>query len=166
VDEDYVNYLRQFDNKVPYVTYGANDKFVCGAVLSINGVNYFAPISSKTKKTQVSTRITDKDGRTLSTIKYNYMFPAPEYVLEEISIADIRRTDPSYANLLQKEYEFCRANEQKLLIKAQKVYNIGLNSKHVLNPTCCDFQLLEEKSKQFFAQMAAEAFGDNEEKNK
>ena len=109
VDVEYVNYLRQFDCRVPYIEYENREKFVCGVVLSINGCDYFAPISSKTYKQQTAITILDKDGRELSTIKFNYMFPSPQAVVARMEISDIRKKDSSYANLLQKEYEFCKA---------------------------------------------------------
>lgn len=46
IDPAYANYLRQFDNRIPNITYMTNNKFACGIVLSIAGHNYFAPISS------------------------------------------------------------------------------------------------------------------------
>lgn len=50
INPEYVNYLRQFDNRIPNIVYEANNKFVCGIVLSVNKHNYFAPISSSTAK--------------------------------------------------------------------------------------------------------------------
>ena len=49
VNAEYIAYLMRFDAKVPYVDYTAesgHDKFLCGIVLSVNGHDYFAPISS------------------------------------------------------------------------------------------------------------------------
>ena len=109
VDIEYVDYLRRFDSRVPYIKSGDKEKFICSIVLSINGGDYFAPISSKTYKQQTAITILDKDGRELSTIKFNYMFPSPQAVVARMEISDIRKKDSSYANLLQKEYEFCKA---------------------------------------------------------
>lgn len=165
VDSEYVDYLRKFDGRVPYIQYGDKEKFVCGIVLSINGCDYFAPISSKTAKQQMATYIKDKDDKILSSIKFNYMFPAPEAVVWEKDIYSIRRSDPAYADLLQKEYEFCRDNEKVILDKAQKTYKIGCNPKHFLNNVCCNFQLLEEKSKDYFTTIADIAFDEYDERH-
>ena len=165
VDTEYVDYLRAFDSRIPYLQYEDKDKFVCGIVMSVDGCDYFAPISSKTHKQQTCIMIRDKDGTDLSSIKFNYMFPAPEAVVTRVDIGDIRKSDPSYANLLQKEYEFCKANESSILAKAQKVYAIGCKPGHFLNSSCCDFKLLEEKSKAYFITITDEAFADYEEKH-
>lgn len=162
VDADYADYLRRFDCKVPHIKYEAREKFTCGVVLSINGCDYFAPVSSKAYKQRTSMIIVDKDGSILSAIKLNYMFPAPQTVVTRMSISDIRRDDSSYANLLQKEYEFCRANEGEILKVAKRVYSIGCNPRHFLNGLCCNFKLLEEKSRAYFLTIMDEAFSEYE----
>ena len=48
VDPDYINYLKQVDPRVPDVEYTERRrKMICGAVLEVNGVSYYAPLSSK-----------------------------------------------------------------------------------------------------------------------
>lgn len=49
IDENYVKYLQTLDDQVPNIHYSTNNKFVCGVVLNINKVNYYAPISHTTK---------------------------------------------------------------------------------------------------------------------
>lgn len=63
VDVEYVEYLRRFDSRVPYIQYGDRDKFVCGVVLTVNGYQYFAPVSSKIGKQQTSLVIEDDHGK-------------------------------------------------------------------------------------------------------
>ncbi len=165
VDIDYVNYLRKFDSRVPYIKYDDREKFVCGVVLTINGCDYFAPISSKTDKQQTAMYISDDDGNVLSSIKFNYMFPAPASIVTEKDISDIRKSDPAYANLLQKEYEFCNKIEVAILTKAQKVHTIGCNPQHFLYKNCCNFRLLEEKSKDYFVTLMDDAFAEYDAKH-
>lgn len=93
------------------------------------------------------------------------MFPAPEAAVTRIDISDIRKCDPSHADLLQKEYEYCKANESAILAKAQKVYIIGHKPAHFLYNTCCDFELLEEKSKAYFLSLMDEAFDEYDAKH-
>jgi hypothetical protein len=73
------------------------------------------------------------------------MFPAPQSVLQEKDFAQIRTYDPHYADLLQMEFIYCKANEADIISKAQRIYAIGCDKIHKLNRTCCDFILLEEK---------------------
>lgn len=145
VDATYANYLRQFDRRIPNITYGVNNKFVCGIVLLIDRYNFFAPISSHKTKQQTNTLIKDSNGQVLSSIKFSFMFPAPATVIHPKDFKAVRMVDASYADLLMKEYDFCRRNEQAIRTKAMKVYNIGNNPQHVLNSHCCDFQLLQQK---------------------
>jgi hypothetical protein len=46
VDKDYIDLLSKYDSKLPAISYNKYDKFVCGIVLDINDINYYAPISS------------------------------------------------------------------------------------------------------------------------
>lgn len=145
VDPNYAAYLRQFDSRIPNIIYDTHRKFVCGIVLTVDGHNFFAPISSNKTKQKTCILIQDDAGRVLSSIKFSFMFPVPESALTEKDFAAIRTTDVSYANLLGKEIEFCRANEEAILEKAKSVYKIGCNPNHVLHKFCCDFPLLQTK---------------------
>lgn len=62
VDATYANYLRQFDRRIPNITYVVNNKFVCGIVLLIDRYNFFAPISSNKTKQQTNMLIKDSNG--------------------------------------------------------------------------------------------------------
>lgn len=73
------------------------------------------------------------------------MFPVPPNLVTIKNLANIRKTDPSYAYLIKKELKFCQKNENKILQKAQNIYKIGCNKKHILNNSCCDFSLLQQK---------------------
>ena len=72
VDKKYADYLRTHDRKVPNTDYETHRKFVCGVVLHVNGVKYYAPISHDTQKRQTSIIIRDK-GRPISSIKFCFM---------------------------------------------------------------------------------------------
>ena len=157
VDTDYADYLRGIDDKIPYITYAGKDKFVCGVVLAVDGYDYFVPISSNKNKSQTDMLISDENGTPLSTLRFGYMFPAPTDILTEKDIGEIRSVDPAYAMLLQKEYEFCRKNEDDIRRKAEKVYKIGCNSKHFLNKQCCNFKILESGYRQYFESRMDEA---------
>lgn len=76
VDQEYITYLQQYEPKVPNIEYAGHTKFVCGIVLNIHDANYFAPISSNTKKFRISFAIKNSTGYTLSTVRLSFMFPA------------------------------------------------------------------------------------------
>lgn len=143
IDENYIQFLKTIDGQVPDVKYDSNNKFVCGVVLNINGVKYYAPVSHKTDKQQTNLQIFD-NGVPISTIRFSFMIPAFDEVLTYKNFKDIAKNDPSYADLLHAEYSYCSFYEQDIKDKAFSVYKIGCNKKHRLNYTCCDFKKLEE----------------------
>ena len=142
IDEDYIQFLKKYDRQVPDVKYDSNNKFVCGVVLNVGEIKYYAPISHMTNKQQTNLQIMDK-GRPISTIRFSFMFPAFDEVLTKKDFSTIAKTDQAYADLLATEYDFCKKHIPDILAKALSVYKIGCNKSHRLNYTCCDFKKLE-----------------------
>ena len=142
IDENYINFLKTIDSQVPDVKYDSNNKFVCGVVLELHGVKYYAPISHKTEKQQTNLQIFD-NGVPISTIRFSFMIPAFDEVLSNKNFKDIAKTNPSYASLLHAEHSYCSSHIKNIHKKAESVYKIGCNKKHRLNYTCCDFKKLE-----------------------
>lgn len=145
VDISYVNYLRNFDYRVPQIKYNTYNKFVCGVVLKIDKYDYFVPISSNISKHKTSILIEDDNGRVIASIKFCFMFPVPPNLIKIKDFARIKQVDPTYVDLLVKELNFCQKNENKIIQKALSIYKIGCNKKHILNYSCCDFLLLQQK---------------------
>lgn len=144
IDEDYVKYLQTVDRQIPNIHYNTNNKFVCGVVLEINGINYYAPISHTTKKYQTSMLIYEND-TPISSIRFSFMLPAYENVLTIKNFKQIAKVDQNYANIIAAEYKYCLEHEKQIKRKTQAVYNIGCNKNHRLNYTCCDFKKLEQE---------------------
>lgn len=143
INSDYLSFLKQYDSQVPNIQYEKHDKFFCGTVLSIDGINYFAPISSFKIPQRTNFIILDKQ-KSLSSVRLCFMIPVLSSVITKINIKDLYNEDPHYAILVSKEYHYCSAHEQELNKKALSVYKIGCNKNHALNKTCCDFKLLEQ----------------------
>ena len=152
VDPTYATFLRTYyDSKVPNIEYENNDKFCFGIVLIVNGHNYYAPISSNTMKFRTSLPIVDAKGDTLASIRFAYMFPAPSSVLTEKNFQQIRGVDPSYADLLAKEFAFCYTHQDEIEKYAARAYRIGTNPDHYLHNVCCDFTKLEQGADDWLA---------------
>lgn len=150
IRNEFVAYLRQFDSKVlsnkneyrPYV----------GIVLTINNINYFAPLSSPKKKHLTMRSGIDfkklQNGE-LGAINLNNMIPVLSSELIKIDIDNI--TDVSYRRLLQKQAIYINKIEESIKISAFNLYNI-INSRDLdLSPTkikiknrCCNLPLLEK----------------------
>lgn len=144
VDKNYINFLRSIDRQIPKFDYSTHDKFVCGIVLSVGDVNYYAPISHFNKQQKTNFPIYDK-GSIISTVRFCFMFPVPSDVLTIKDFKAIAKTDVHYADLLNTEYNYCKSHIDDLLKKANDVYRIGCNKNHFLNHTCCDFKKLEKE---------------------
>ena len=142
VDLAYIDYLKQIDPKIPNISYDRNNKFVCGVVFELNGIQYFAPISHNPTIYRTSFGIYDAD-QVISTVRLCFMFPAFPQVLSEKNFSMIRTTDPNYADLLEKEWRYCMAKESALKKKAASVYKMGCNRDHPMFQHCCDFKKLE-----------------------
>lgn len=149
IDVEYTNFLQKHDNQIPNIQYSSHNKFVCGIVISVNGIDYYAPVSSQTKVQRTSFPILDKNNNVMATIRFCFMFPAPNFVLTEKNFAEISKSDKSYADFILEEYNFCKTHKEDILQKAKSVYDIGCNKNHRLNYTCCDFVLLESVYKQY-----------------
>ena len=127
VDNKYIQYLKTIDSKVPNIIYSGNNKFVCGIVLKIGEINYYAPISHLAEKQRTNMLIYDKKGNAISSIRFCFMIPAPIETLTVKSFEDIDKTDSHYADLLKTEYAYCKENIDDILCKANSVYKIGCN---------------------------------------
>lgn len=152
IDPAYVTWLKQMDNQVPNITYHGNNKFLCGVVLNVNGVEYYAPISSNKKVYRTSLAIIDESSSTnkiLSTIRFCFMIPAQQSVLTIKNFTQIKQISPNYAALLTKERNYCTKHENIINQKAQQVYKIGTNPNHRFYYTCCNFKKLESVYKNY-----------------
>ena len=84
VNKNYINYLSQFNDKVPKINYsltGGHDKFLCGVIFTINNYNYFAPVSSYNIKQRSNFIIKNEKGEPISSLRFSFMIPVP---LEEV----------------------------------------------------------------------------------
>lgn len=140
VDPKYLEHLRQYDSKVPLNNYDKYKKFLCGIVLTVNGHNYYAPVSSTKAANKTSFPIRNESGEHIASIRFSFMIPvAPGSVrLKNFEVHDIK-----YQNLLKHELHYCNANIEQIEKFAQRTYKIGTNKKHPLSEVCCDFKKLE-----------------------
>ena len=146
VDAEYIAYLLKFDKRVPYVDYSEKsnyDKFLCGIVLSINGHDYFAPVSSFKKPQRTNFIIQNEQGEAVSSIRFSFMVPVPSSVITAKIIKDV--PSPEYRRLLNEELRFCQANSNVIRRTAKNVYNTVTGNKDpMMVKNCCDFKKLEE----------------------
>lgn len=152
VDSAYVEYLKDAETKkrgftrVPNMDYGPNrkQKFLCGIVLQIDDVNYYVPVSSYKKNQHDNFLIIADSGDVVSSLRFNYMFPIPDGVIQERII----NTEPDikYRALLSQELRFCIKNQDTIRKLAERTYKrVRLGKNPGLVHNSCDFALLEEQ---------------------
>ena len=152
VDSAYVEYLKNAEiqkrgfTHVPNMVYGNNrkQKFLCGIVLQINGVNYYVPVSSFKQKRADNFLILADSGDVVSSLRFNYMFPIPNGVVHERIIHS--EPDIKYRALLSQELRYCIKNQDIIRKYAERTYKrVQLGKDLGLVQNSCDFALLEAK---------------------
>ena len=152
VNVDYIDYLsvyapHLFQNKKAGQK---NERKYIGIVFQINGLDYFAPLSSfKQKHHRMKEAVDFIKVKDYAVINLNNMFPVP---LTERKYVDIRRErDPHYRALLLAEYRFIKSIQEKIRKNAQNVYKIKIKegTSSALAKRCNDFLALENACKDY-----------------
>lgn len=156
IDTKYCDYLRKFDNKVPY-NYGTKilRPFI-GVLFENNACLYFAPLSSpKPKHLKIKSNLDflKLDGGKLGAINFNNMLPVTEKNITKIDLNQHCKTlsESKYIKLLNEQLFWLNRNDEILYNKSKKLYNkyiYGTLNFNIAN-RCCNFPLLEEKCKEY-----------------
>lgn len=154
VEDKYIDYLRQYDKIVPYNK--STTRPYIGIVYTYNNFNYFAPLSSpKPKHLKLNKKAVDiwkiLDGK-LGLVNFNNMIPCPIETLKEVLPMV---TDEKYKNLLEDQISSLNADRERLLNKIN-TFQIRYRSGKLdfrIKERCCDFELLEEKCKEYSKNM-------------
>ncbi len=154
IDDNYIEYLRKFDKKVlsPKVEDRKFTRKYVGILLHNKEYNYFIPLSSY--KAEVYNNMYEspslKKIGDMAVIRINNMIPAIDSVIHRINFRDEK--DSQYRVLLQNEYRIIKSREREIRTDSRIVYYYRLNDRNKekgLYKICCDFRLLEEKSKEY-----------------
>lgn len=157
VNLSYCEYLRNYDNRVPYVKNEKINRPFIGILLEINKVKYYAPLTSPKSKHLTMKNQEDFlkiDSGLLGCINFNNMIPIHEISLIKIDMK-IRAIDhkeiADYKNLLTDQLSWCNSNRDKIIKKAKNLYySITTNSaRKKLKERCCDFIILEQALKKY-----------------
>ena len=71
------------------------------------------------------------------------MVPVPDECIERLVIKEIK--DEKYRSLINKEYQFCINNAERIRKKAEKIYQMVINNrKQILTDNSCAFHILED----------------------
>lgn len=156
IDEEYNQFLQRYEkekrgvSKVPNIRYKDRNKFAFGAVMEVNGINYYVSVSSFSKKQEANIliRVPGDEEEVKGSLRFNYMVPVPDECIEKLIIKDVK--DEKYRMLLNKEYRFCVNNAERIQKKANKIYEMVItNRKQILTDNSCDFRILEEEYREY-----------------
>ena len=158
ISDKYIKYLMQFDkriydNKEDSRTY--KRKYI-GVVLTINGYNYYIPMSSPKKSDYINyeKKIIRNDtktiirihegGRLYGTLRISNMIPVPITELEPYIIKDEK--DLKYKQVILGELRYINSNTNKIVKYAKIVYNQKIKNVDIgYIKNTVDFKVLEEK---------------------
>ena len=90
VNNQYIDYLKKFESKIPNINYENHKKFCCGILFEINGMKYIAPVSSFKKAQKTNFVIKNTNRQDISSIRFSFMFPIYD---ELISIKNFSNED-------------------------------------------------------------------------
>ena len=130
IDKSYADYLRDpkiGDKHIPVTEYENRSKFFVGAIITVNNLKYYAPVSSYVGQNDATFNICDTHGEILSSVRLNYMFPVVDGVYTKI---DINNLPYGYRRLVLKEYQYCNKHSKDIVALAELLYktrNKGCN---------------------------------------
>ncbi|MCL2018173.1 MAG: type III toxin-antitoxin system ToxN/AbiQ family toxin [Oscillospiraceae bacterium] len=156
-NSDYCDFLREKDPCVPYTMESKSNRPFVGIVLVINGINYYAPLTSPKSKHAKMKNQADFykiQGGQLGAINFNNMIPIHEKSLKVIDINGLPENtteDKNYKNLLINQLSWCNANKEAILVKAKVLYQMITQGRanEKLKARCCDFLLDEVLYKEY-----------------
>ena len=150
INNDYLNYLRAFDDRILYNKIGGRP--YVGIVLRINDTMYFAPMHSPKPKYLAMRPNLDfyklADGK-LGIINLNNMIPVPADQVTPIIFAEIE--DEKYRALLIKQYSIIDRNKKRIQSNALKTYVYSQNPDSTLHRRCLDYPMMEVACEQYHA---------------
>lgn len=140
VSPKYIEYLKQFEYKIPNIIYDDREKFLAGVLFEINNLKYFAPVSSFNKQQRTNFLIKAGD-YPVGSIRLSFMFPVPD---SAIRLKNFENETSDYKKLVNLEYRYCNKYRYAIRKKAKDIYSLQ-KSDSFYKMHCCNFPLLEAK---------------------
>lgn len=154
IEDNYIEYLRGFDNKVlsSKAGYRKYTRKYVGILFNNKSMKYFIPLSSYKPETydHMYESLSFKKIGDMAVLRINNMIPIIDSVVHRIDFK--QEKDEKYKVLLQNEYRIIKSREREIRRDARIVYFYRLkeeNKGKSLYKICCDFKMLEEKAKMY-----------------
>lgn len=147
VDDNYISYLRAFDEKVPQskIEDRKQSRKYIGVVFTVNNIMYLAPLSSfkQNKHTNMKEMVDFLKVGNYAVINLNNMIPVKDSVVKPVYFEAV--VDLKYKDVLENEYKIIKSKKEKILKNANIIYKqVTLFNKPIAK-RCCNFKLLESK---------------------
>lgn len=163
LNNEYMDYITKFDNKVPKVDYVNSKKPALGVVFNNGEYEYFVPISSpKPKHIRMNDALDfikiNGDTRLYGVMNLNNMIPVPRNEVKELdwnSLDELRTFEKEidkmkYMSLLTLELEIAISKKERIEKNAKRLYSMyDVPGNEHLKNRCCDFKLLEAKCSEY-----------------
>lgn len=152
IDARYICFLAQFDQHLfqnAKIAQNFSRKYI-GILFEINGMKYFAPLSSfKDKHKRLSETVDFIKIGDMAVLNLNNIFPVPEGVYSPKDPATEK--NQQYKTLLNNEIRIIKQKTVQIINNAKAVYNhkITNDGKSKFSQRCLNFKLLEEKCKEW-----------------
>ena len=100
---------------MPNIRYTDRNKFAFGAVMQVNGMNYYVSVSSFDKKQEANIliRIPRDEKEVKGSLRFNYMVPVPEECIEKLVIKDIEDEKKTQQQIIDNEF-YCKDCYEKI----------------------------------------------------
>lgn len=152
INTDYCNYLRKFDDKVPYNFKVKELRPFIGILFTVNECMYFAPLSSpKPKHLKLKDKIDflKLDGGKLGAMNFNNMLPVSEKNIIYLNLYEenLSLSEKKYNSLLKSQLYWLNRNKERIYGRSKKLYDKYITDEleYNIKIRCCNFILLEEK---------------------
>lgn len=144
VNLKYIRNLHHVDDHVFSISpqTGKSNRPFVGIVIICDSKQYCIPLSSPKKKhdqmknTVDFHRVLDSDGKIIGVLDLNNMIPVRQDVIQKIDIQITSKdslAERNYKNLVKDQLTFCQKNQDIIISKANKLYNM-VNKKNASGP--------------------------------
>lgn len=165
VNEQYLDYLRTIESRIPYTNYGDNKfKPFFGILFETNDLLYITQVSHAKERHKKMTKKKDfykiydsnNSNRLIAVINLNYMFPIPKTEITPFKKKDIesyrnfksQEQRSKYIRLLNMEMKVI--NTMNLSLAAKEIYELkNTYPEHIISKRCLNFKQLEVYAKKW-----------------
>ena len=159
IDSNYCDYLRKFNNKVPYNEGIKELRPFIDILFIIGDYEYFVPLSSpkiKHKSLKNTIDLLKINDGIYGVVNFNNMIPVESnnYINYYLSSDNKDKDEIKIINLLRNQLRWLTSNRKEIMNKSRLLYNLYKNDKLPDNVKCrcCNFPLLEDKCDKYIDQ--------------